>query len=52
MRPHRHHFCIGADADYIVLESLTPIQAFDGYVVGYQWTEHTRWMIPGTQLED
>lgn len=39
---HRYHLCHGQDADYIVLESLTPSG----------WIEHTRWMIPGTQLED
>jgi hypothetical protein len=40
---HRHHLIHGEDADYIVLESF---QRFFG------WIEHTRWMIPGTQLED
>lgn len=39
---HRHSFCFGKDADYIVFESFT----LSG------WSEHTRWMIPGTWLED
>jgi hypothetical protein len=35
------------DGDYIVLESL----AWNG-TRGSYWIEHTRWLIPGSQLED
>jgi len=45
---HRYHYVLGQDADYIVWESLEPAIAGDGW----HWVEHTRWLIPGTQLED
>jgi len=45
---HRYHVCHGKDADYIVLESLEPAYTSNGW----HWHEHTRWMIPGTQIED
>lgn len=41
---HRYHICHGKDADYIVYESWTTL--------GHFWIEHTRWLIPGTQIED
>lgn len=43
---HRYHVCYGQDADYIVWESLVVDRN------GVRWIEHTRWMIPNTQLED
>lgn len=39
---HHTHFCFGKDADYIVYESFT----------ASGWTELSRWMVPGTWLED
>jgi hypothetical protein len=47
--PHRYHLCHGQDADYIVWESL----CLEGGPETFgRWIEHTRFMIPGTQLED
>jgi hypothetical protein len=47
---HRYHVCHGSDADYIVFESRVPAYTSEGW--GTRWLEHTRWMIPGTQIED
>lgn len=35
---HRYSIALGNDGDYVILESLTEAG----------WTEHTRWLIPGT----
>lgn len=40
---HRYSWLFAADGDYIIWEE----QMRGGY-----WTEHTRWLIPGSQLED
>lgn len=39
---HRYHIRYASDADYIVLESC----------ISEGWTEHSRWMIPGTWIEE
>lgn len=39
---HRYLYEMYQDGDYIVF----------GSIEGYRWIEHTRWLIPGTQLED
>lgn len=47
---HRHSIVLGKAGDYIILES----QEWR-YIKGrsrLEWVEHTRWLIPGTQLED
>lgn len=47
---HRYQFILAGDGDYIVWEKLNPITE-DGYIIAYGWTEHTRWLIPGTELD-
>lgn len=47
---HRYHICHGVDADYIVLESFDCGSHWLGDSVN--WIEHTRWMIPGSHIED
>lgn len=37
---HRYSLTFEDDGDYVVLESLQ-----DG-----EWVEHTRWLIPGSQI--
>lgn len=39
---HRYSIWFGPDGDYVVFESFE-----DGY-----WCEHTRLLIPGSQIED
>jgi hypothetical protein len=39
---HRYLFVIDEDGDYLTLCSWG----------GDDWIEHTRWLIPGTQIED
>lgn len=39
---HAYHNVWDMDGDYIVFASWN----------GERWIEHTRWMIPGTQIED
>lgn len=43
---HRYTIIHAPDGDYIVLQSIEPSFVGDGY----HWVEHTRWLIPGTQL--
>lgn len=44
---HRYHIHHAPDGDYVVLMSWTDRTDIDG-----DWTEHTRWLIPGTQIEE
>lgn len=43
---HKHFIVLGQDGDYVVWASLRQTGE------GLDWVEHTRWLIPGTQLED
>lgn len=39
---HQYSLLFARDGDYVIWESL----------VNGEWVEHTRWMIPGSQLDD
>lgn len=43
MNPHVYSLVWGRDGDYVIWESFDERTGV--------WTEHTRWLIPGTQLE-
>jgi hypothetical protein len=47
---HRYHICYGQDGDYIVLESRWWGGTHD--MPEPVWVEHTRWLIPSTQIEE
>lgn len=50
---HRYHILQEPnDADYIVWESLLPASWWEPAAGESMWIEHTRWMIPGSQMED
>ena len=42
--PHFYHLTWDMDGDYVILESFNEANGV--------WTEHTRWLIPGTQIEE
>lgn len=44
--PHKHLIVQDTDGDYVVLASLRHTGE------GLDWVEHTRWLIPGTQIEN
>lgn len=45
-----HRYCVEyfTDGDYIVFISGHMFYSRDGQ----EWIEHTRWLIPGSQIED
>lgn len=45
---HQHKFELLGDGDYVTFGSLqrTPCGG------GWEWIEHTRWLIPNSQIED
>ena len=44
---YRYEYVLADDGDYIVWESF----CWNGMQGGF-WKEHTRWLIPNTQIED
>jgi len=49
---HYYEILFGHDADYIVFGSYQFVSHPGDDWSDIKWVEHTRWMIPGTQLED